>query len=398
MRKLILLWFLLALPIAAQQTRCRLERVIVEGSRVSDDIVRAESRLVEEREYTEDDFRQALYRIRRLPFVTDAAYRIEPGMNTGSSVLVIRILDEMPVFYDAGAFLNASEHADTNTDYAAAIGGRVLLDDLGVVETRVQTFDVNDGGSITLAYRGYGFGDRGFFVMASLEQRFGAETRTYDPVPALRVGMPLTQQQTLTLSASRSKSRIITSFDVNGDDDPDDDDTFDDNVDLADRSHFTTAALQWHYESHDDPLFATRGLDISAGPFWTEATFIHEIYDDEEEEVVIGSEDTNGSVGLALNASAWKPIGARNVLSLRFSADGSRTGEERDWSGFARGAFAHDFHHHADDAIRPWRARIELGAGYGRRDNDSERIIADLAFLLRHRWGTLRLTGAYIWQ
>ncbi|HEY0141218.1 MAG TPA: hypothetical protein VGF48_09995 [Thermoanaerobaculia bacterium] len=397
MRKLVLLCFLLALPLAAQETRYRLERVIVEGSPVSDHIVREEARLVEERDYTEDDFRQALYRIRRLPFVTDAAYRIEAGISAGSSVLVIRILDERPVFYDATFSASSQERGDTSRDYAAAVGGRYLLDDLGVVETRVQTLDVDDGGSLTLTYRGYGFGDQGVFVISSLEQRFGAEARTYDPTPSFTLGLPLTRQQTLTLSAARAKSRIITSFDVKGDDDPDDDDTFDDNVDLADRTHLTTAALQWHYETFDDPIFATHGIDVSAGPFWIEDSVKHDVYDPEEKEVT-GTETTSGMVGVNVDATAWRPIAGRNVLSLGIAANATERAEEREWLGQARASFAHDFHTQSERQLRPWRARVEIGGGYRRTSGGVDQPLADAAFVMRHRWGTLRLAGTYLWQ
>ena len=78
---------------AQAPVRYRLERVIVEGAPTLDeDTIRAETRLEEEQSYTEEDFRQGVYRVRRLPFVTDAAYRIEPGVTGGGTTLVIRIL------------------------------------------------------------------------------------------------------------------------------------------------------------------------------------------------------------------------------------------------------------------------------------------------------------------
>src|SRR4028118_513709 len=98
---------------SAQETRYRLERIVVEGSNVSEVIVRGESRLVEERSYTEEDFRQAVYRIRRLPFVTDATYRIETGLTPGGTTLIVRILDKMPVFYEAD--LSAIRQSDGST-------------------------------------------------------------------------------------------------------------------------------------------------------------------------------------------------------------------------------------------------------------------------------------------
>ena len=70
----------------------------------------------------------------------------------------------------------------------------------------------------------------------------------------------------------------------------------------------------------------------------------------------------------------------------------------------ARAGIAHDFHSYAANVLRPIKARIEVGAAYRttRRtepgldevsDNDTA---AEAAFVLRHRWGTFRLTGTYL--
>src|SRR5688500_11129344 len=111
MRPLVLVLCLFSAfsALAQAPTRYRLERIIVENSNISEDIVRGESRLEEEQSYTEEDFRQALYRIRRLPFVTDAVYRIEPGVTSGGTALVIRILDVPPAFYEANVDSHKTE-------------------------------------------------------------------------------------------------------------------------------------------------------------------------------------------------------------------------------------------------------------------------------------------------
>jgi hypothetical protein len=57
---LLALILLFSTTLVAQQTRYRLERIAVEGSRVHEHIVRSEARLVEEREYTDEDFRRHL--------------------------------------------------------------------------------------------------------------------------------------------------------------------------------------------------------------------------------------------------------------------------------------------------------------------------------------------------
>src|SRR5690349_1743827 len=113
MRALIvaLSFLLIASSLAAQEARYRLERILVEGPSEAEDIVRAESRLEEERTYDAEDFRQAVYRVRRLPFVADAAWRIEPGVTAGSTTLVIQILTTRSIFYgvDARADRNSGQ-------------------------------------------------------------------------------------------------------------------------------------------------------------------------------------------------------------------------------------------------------------------------------------------------
>ncbi|MFP5245337.1 MAG: hypothetical protein ACLGH0_01490, partial [Thermoanaerobaculia bacterium] len=157
MRWLLLLLLTTAETAVATQTY-RLERIVVEGSNVAEEIVRAEARLPEERNYTEEDFRQAVYRIRRLPFVVQATYRIEPGLEAGGTTLVIRIVDETPVFLEANA---------NREDAAALIGYRAMLDDLGIVEVTVRGDDEQDGETAALTYRAYDLFGAGAFATVS---------------------------------------------------------------------------------------------------------------------------------------------------------------------------------------------------------------------------------------
>src|SRR5512134_4004897 len=116
MRSIVLSFCVLLVAVSsfAQETRYRLERVVVEGSNIDQDIIRSETRLEEEKSYTEEDFRQGVYRVRRLPFVTDAVYRIEPGVTGGGTTLVIRVLDTTAVYY--GLDVEASRVADGDTE------------------------------------------------------------------------------------------------------------------------------------------------------------------------------------------------------------------------------------------------------------------------------------------
>src|SRR5438874_106324 len=64
-------------------------------------IIRAESRLVAGRSYTDADIQQATYRIRRLPFITGADYTLAPGSSTSTRVVQFTFTDQQWLNYSA---------------------------------------------------------------------------------------------------------------------------------------------------------------------------------------------------------------------------------------------------------------------------------------------------------
>jgi hypothetical protein len=395
-------------PQPQQPKRYRLERIVVESSRVDDTIVRGEARLKEEQMYGDEDFRQAVYRIRRLPFVTDAVYRLEPGVTAGGTTLVIRILDVMPVFYDLNGTGTRQADGETTRDGSALLGGRWQLNNLGVIEGAVEKRDFAEGINVGLAYRAYDIMGTGGFASAAISQRFKTELRDYDPTFAVVAGYPLTQRQTVTLTAVQSGTSVTRDFDVNGDDDDDDDDDSDrdDNRDLTNSDSFTFAALQWWYETIDDPFFATRGVQIAAGPTWARSEFAFETFDVNEDDDIATTELSSEAYGLAVDASAYRRLFGRTVGFVRLSGNGTQDqeSEAETLSGAARAGLAFDLHSQADNVIRPWKARLEIGASYGKTqfsrpdlpEINVDSTAAEAAFVFRHRWGSVRLTGTYV--
>lgn len=392
----------------AQETRYRLERIIVEGSRVDDDIVRAEARLPEERSYTDADFREAVYRVRRLPFVTDATYRLEPGVTGGGTTLVIRILDVTPVFYDLDLSGTRRPDGETDRDGSALLGGRFFLHNLGILETAVQDSDELDGTNLAIAYRAYDIMGTGGFGTVSIAKRFRSKLRDYSPTMVLGLGYPITRRQTVTLDISRSESSVDRDFDLLGDDDGDDETEADedDNFTLTDTDKFDFATLRWWYESIDDPFFATRGVSIAGGPQWASSKGLRESFNATTRKIDVAESETV-AYGLALDASGYRRLFGRNVAFLRLHGDASQEDEseiER-LNGSARVGLAHDFHSYAEGVLRPFKARLEVGAGYrktevtvpdGGPEFNADDTFAEAAFVLRHSWGTVRLTGTYV--
>jgi hypothetical protein len=402
-----------------QETRYRLERIVVEGSTSSEAIIRGESRLEEEVSYTEEAFRQAVYRVRRLPFVTDATYRIEPGVTAGGWTLVIRILQETPVFYRLDVDSLRVAEGDTDNSGMFTLGGRMLFDELGVIEgTASATDEREDEGLIAaFTYRVYDIYGTGAFASISLARHFKADVRDYEMEPALTLGWPLSQKQTLTLSAGTRKFSVDTEFDVNNDDDDDDEDDTDrdDNVFLTDSDGIEFAELRYWYESIDDPLFATRGVSLSLGPTWSRQELVDENYVadvPEDESHIVPTETVIKTQGVVLDAEAYRRLFGRNVGFLRLQGDGLRIDPQEvdedaadvhsDFrSAEARAGLAHDFHSYDPNVLRRFRARLEASVGYRMSELDDARVnekLAGAALVLRHRWGSVRLRATYVFE
>jgi hypothetical protein len=73
-------------------------------------------------------------------------------------------------------------------------------------------------------------------------------------------------------------------------------------------------------------------------------------------------------------------------------------------NGRASAGLAYDFHRNVEGALRPFKARLEFGAGYrmvnvegpGSAEFKDNNAFAEAAFVMRHRWGNVRLTGTYV--
>jgi hypothetical protein len=145
-------------------------------------------------------------------------------------------------------------------------------------------------------------------------------------------------------------------------------------------------------------------VQLSFGPRWSTVEHVTEVYDFDEEDVV-ATESESTAYGFALDAAGYRPLTSRNSVFLRLGGDASRTDETEDefLNGAARVGFTHDFHSYSNDTIRPFRARIEIGGGYRgsifRPVSGSEirntSAFGEAAFVMRHRWGSIRVSALY---
>lgn len=389
MRSLVVLLSLFAAaPAFSQVQQYRLERIVVAGPIEAEDIVRAEARLEEEKMYTAEDFRQAVYRVRRLPFIADAAWRIEPGLTAGSSTLVIQIATSTVFFYETDARFKSTGSGVESDDGSASIGSRFLLGELGTFDVALgDRGDDNDLGAL-FTYRAYDILGRGGFGVISAGQRFG-DPRRYDPDLDLLVGWPLTRKQSVIGTVARRKSRVAFEDEEN-------------EVTLTDRDIEQRASLRWLYESNDDPLFTRRGVSLSAGPIWSRTITIREEFDEDEDDDVAGTETWSERYGFAVNFAAARPLSTHTAGFLRLRGEDTRMEGLRQYEGDALVGIAYDFHDPDVETLHDIRMRIELGAGYrfaGDQPNELEDFrsgaIAEAAFVLRNRWGSVRVTASY---
>ncbi|PYQ55132.1 MAG: hypothetical protein DMF53_28530, partial [Acidobacteria bacterium] len=87
---------------APEPARFLIERITVEGPKeAAANIVRAETLLRAGELYTEDQLRQAVYRVRRIPFVLDATFSLRKGSRRGAYELLIEVTPARWFFYDA---------------------------------------------------------------------------------------------------------------------------------------------------------------------------------------------------------------------------------------------------------------------------------------------------------
>jgi hypothetical protein len=390
---------MLAATAVFAQTRFTIESIDVESAPRIASIVRAETRLVAGRAYTEDQIRQGVYRARRLPFVAGATYRLTPGKSEDSRILVITIVDERRLNYTAS--VDGSHAAQENEAISSAnIGYRYFAGANGVVDgtfggqvsSQESDFRVH---SLSLAYSGYGLFGTSAFAQIGASRDVGSSLGYRDTtMPFAVVGIPLTQTQTLRTSYTRSTYRLSSSF-----------------AGLAEpvRTRYAVSELgtAWVLETTDDPFFMRRGTTVSIGPRWTRAS---------GDAVSVEGLPNNPVVQRAevtTKTMAWTGTGEQFwPIADAFAAFVRANVESEHFSSRANGNHVPGFDtfSHLELIGGAWnldadplsRHRFELAAGHGgsrtRRVSGtfSDSGYAAMAgYAYRNRWGLLHLTFTY---
>jgi hypothetical protein len=286
-RLLCALLFLLAAGAALAQEagRFQIESITIEGGRreATRGIVIEESRLTTGREWTERELREAIYRIRRLPFIVRADFVLRRGSARGLYALAITVEETRPFFFSREADLVATSSERISTSLGYGYGRGTNLDSRATAGARlfvgarnVLFGSANNDEGFQAGYTRYGLFGRGGSATVSLAHSSFCCSHEVLPLAldpgavvwsvesgdtaALSVLLPLSGNQSLRGAASVSRRDAASRrglFDALFTAQP----TF-----LAgERRESRRAELKWFYDTADDPLFPTQGVTVSGG-------------------------------------------------------------------------------------------------------------------------------------
>jgi hypothetical protein len=244
-----------ALPGAAQTPdppRFLLESIVVEGVQrdAVREIVAAESLLQLGREYSEQELREAVYRVKRLPFVVDAEFSLRKGGERGSYQLVITVEETRLIFYAAdvgGAYSAYDPPVPTGQDRVewgatATLGGRWFVGSQGLVFASFQGYDGLGLQSGQVGYTRYNLFGRGGFASVALYTNLDEDLEdSYQS--SLSAGIPIVGNHSLRADLSWGHFK-------------------DDSLGTTFQLESKSLGLAWIYDTTDDPLFPTSGTRV----------------------------------------------------------------------------------------------------------------------------------------
>jgi hypothetical protein len=268
-----------------------IETITVETDReASAHIVKAETLLKEGETYTEDDLRQAIARVHRLPFVLDATFSLRKGSERGTYELVVEAHTARWFFFDRGLqytsfdrayalegnFLSSSHYAVSQT---GLVGGRLFVGRSGVLYTSLGFHQdlVSDGLGIELGYTRYDLFGLGIVADASYSTNHCCTTEVlpFGISPNLQVwDWKRDEQATLSLAAPLSRNRSLQFVWTERWGDAGDHRAllFEDSPSfffpeliLGGDQRSRQMIARWIRDTSDDPILPSRGSVLSAG-------------------------------------------------------------------------------------------------------------------------------------
>ena len=376
---LVLLLLACAPPLRADE-RFLIERIDVRHLvHASAEVIQSESRLREGESYTEGDLRAASDRIRRLPFVLDAAFSLERGTVRDAYVLVISVTETRRLFYryDIVPFFE-SRNVLKKVDNEELLGMRWFAGRSGVFHLAAHAHQSDrpfqsSYASLQAGYTRYGlFHGRAFatFTVDQFAQReSGGKKAT---LPGALLGISLTPNQTLTISYSGIDAGTANR--------------------RAER--FFESRLAYNTTNH--PYFPSEGSLVSVAPIFAWIDLIDRI------KTPVHDFDT------ALDAHAARYWTLADRLTAAAVLDGGYLHVEQQANGhrtfnLGYGTAALQFSRALGDTSRESDRRIELTLRGVSRHHEVVPLLPDtntqasLAWVRRNAWGVLRLGVGYAW-
>lgn len=399
---LLFLLLLAAASTAAAQAqdpvRFLIERIAVEGveRETARRIVLSESLLQEGRTYSEQELREAIYRVKRLPFVVDAGMALRKGSERGAYELVIAVEMARPLAFslDVSGFGrdDDSPFRDERFDWSASgtLGARKFVGARGLLFGSVQGYEGISGQVVQLGYTHYGLFRSGGYATVALSSGVGDEYSSDDLQTSLQLGIPITGSHALrtTFAWSRHEDELRLT---------------DPRVEI--RFDAWQAQLEWIYDTTDDPIIPSEGLKLTSLVSHVEVST--GIRSDRPVDFISPSESTS----LRLHAGGRKYWALTSRQSIAVGG-GYEHGETDLDQSFFGGSRSNAVSAEVLYAVSPWGfetsgrlgdLRLETGLGINTfkssssfGDREETALSLGTALLFRNAWGLVRIGVFYI--
>ena len=404
-----------AAPVLAQDASPHffIERIEVrDASRVSPEVIIAESRLREGEDYSEADLRDAAARLSRLPFLLTADFSLEKGSERGRHVLVITVsetrsffyrLDVVPLYSDPGVDIDTTTRLGSD-DTSAALGYRWFLGRRGAMHIALIGRDRTE---FTEGYSAFAIGWTQYDLFGT--RAFATVNLKHSPgdggvTPQIVVGVPLSLNQTVTAEYDQSlieyglvQTRSAT---------------------YEDRRSQRLARVTWSFNTTNHPFVPTEGTIVTAGPLatWQDENYVA-YYADNGSLGTIFIPTHSFLVGVQGSAQRYWEISDRNSVSLGAEGGVGRVEQRQQGTsvttdqfyGVVQGGFSRSLWS-PERRARGGDSRVELTLrGRSRTGIDEEHgfirvfvpdndvVQASVAWVRHSSWGTIRIGAGYAW-
>jgi hypothetical protein len=381
------------LPAAAAPSaapRFLIEKISIEGVKRpgARAIILSQSYLETGRSYTERELQEAVYRIKRLPFVIGADLALRKGSERGRYELVVTVEETRPVFldYSLAGTKSSSRFNVPNSVYwtnDGTLGLREFVGAEGLAFLAVSD-GTNQARQVQAGYTQYDLFGHGSYASLTASDNLNAFQISVIQLTGL-AGIPLADNLTLIVSPqwSQGTTSLITIRDWGG-------------------------TLGLVYRTTDDPIIPTRGTDLEASVSGTHGTFSSSFFQDQ-------GAFSQDQIGLVWSATHYWPITRRQSLGLSLGGAAFHGNLVAPFQGPAMAAAEPGFN--ADLLLlysaslwggaatrRYGDLRFEVSAGdtfahytpgFVFVPNDARQITASAGLVFRNEWGILRFGFNY---